>query len=76
MRIYFDTCSLNRPLDNRTQLRVALEAEVIIGLLASCKVGIIELVSSDVLIFEAEQNPHPQKKGLCKGDPRTVSTCH
>ena len=62
MRIYFDTCSLNRPLDNRAQLRVALEAEAILGILANCEVGRIELVSSEVLIFEAEQNPHPQKK--------------
>ena len=33
MRIYFDTCILNRPLDNRSQLRVALEAEAILGIL-------------------------------------------
>jgi hypothetical protein len=45
MRIYFDTCSLNRPLDNRSQLRVAVEAEVILAMLSNCEVGVIELVA-------------------------------
>ena len=62
MRIYFDTCSLNRPLDNRSQLRVTLEAEVILGMLANFELGTIELVASDVLFIEVEKNPHPQKR--------------
>ena len=27
MRIYLDTCSLQRPLDSKTQIRIILEAE-------------------------------------------------
>jgi predicted nucleic acid-binding protein len=34
MKIYLDACSLQRPLDNKNQIRVALEAEVILGVLA------------------------------------------
>jgi len=66
MKIYFDSCSLNRPLDNRSQLRILLEAEAILGLLVNCEVGAITLVTSEVLFFEANQNPHPQKKAYVK----------
>lgn len=59
MKIYFDTCSLNRPLDNRSHLRVAIEAEVILAMLSNCEIGVIELVASEVLIFAVEQNPNP-----------------
>lgn len=34
MKVYLDTCSLQRPLDNKTQLRVLLESEAEPGLLA------------------------------------------
>ena len=30
MRIYLDTCSLNRPMDDKSQLRVALEARALV----------------------------------------------
>ena len=36
MKIYLDTCSLQRPLDNKTQLRVMVESEAVLGLLALC----------------------------------------
>ena len=39
MKVYFDTCSLHRPLDDKTQLRVALEAEAVLGLLTKCEAG-------------------------------------
>ena len=58
MRIYLDTCSLQRPLDNRAQLRVLLESEAILGLLALCDAQRIELLSSEALIFEIERNPN------------------
>ena len=56
MKIYLDTCSLQRPLDNKTQIRVALEGEAILGVLSLCKQGSVEIISSDALIFEAERN--------------------
>lgn len=62
MKIYFDTCSLHRPLDNKAQLRVALEAEAVLGILAKCESGQIALISSEVLSLEVDQNPQPQGK--------------
>lgn len=56
MRIYFDMCSLQRPLDDKTQLRVLVEAEAVLGILAMCEVGHVELVSSDALVFEIDAN--------------------
>lgn len=62
MKIYFDTCSLHRPLDNKAQLRIALEAEAVLGLLAQCEEGTMTLVSSEVLSLEVDRNQQPQKK--------------
>lgn len=62
MRVYLDTCSLNRPMDDKSQLRVALEAEAVLGILLDCESGRIKLVSSDVLFAEINRNPNPQKK--------------
>ncbi len=58
MKIYLDTCSLQRPLDNKTELRILLESEAVLGLLALCESGTVELLSSEALIFEVERNPH------------------
>lgn len=62
MKIYFDTCSLQRPLDSKTQIRITIEAEAILGVLALCESGKIDLVSSEVLVFEIEQNPNAARK--------------
>jgi hypothetical protein len=51
-------CSLQRPLDDKTQLRVHLEAQAILGVLAVCDSGDAALIASDVLIFEADANPN------------------
>ena len=52
MKVYLDACSLQRPLDSRNQIRVALEAEAILGVLRLCEIGRIELMSSEALTFE------------------------
>ena len=64
MRIYLDTCSINRPLDDKSQLRIALEAEAILSILSACDGGLHMLVSSDILVYEISRNPHPQRKAL------------
>ncbi len=55
-------CSIQRPLDTKTQPRIAVEAEAILGILALCEAGHVELVTSDTLVFEVERNPHPVRK--------------
>jgi predicted nucleic acid-binding protein len=62
MRIYLDNCSLQRPLDDRSQLRIRLEAEAILAILALCADGEVEIVSSEVLQIEIAKNPYPQRK--------------
>lgn len=58
MKIYLDNCSLQRPLDNKAQLRIMLESEAVLGLLAVCGSEGIELLSSDALLFEIGRNPN------------------
>ena len=58
MKVYFDTCSIQRPLDSKSQVRVSLEAEAVLGLLSLCESGLFELISSEVLLFEINRNPN------------------
>jgi len=62
MRIYLDVCAIQRPLDSATHLRVALESEAVLGILALCESGQVEIVSSDALVYETEQNLWPLRK--------------
>lgn len=57
MRIYFDMCSLQRPLDDPTQLRIAMEAEAMKGFLALQNAGRIIVVTSEAHVFEAAADP-------------------
>lgn len=62
MKIYLDMCSIQRPLDTKTQPRIAVEAEAILGVLTLCEAGQVELMTSDVMVFELQRNPHPVRK--------------
>jgi predicted nucleic acid-binding protein len=62
VKIYLDICAIQRPLDSSNQIRIALEAEAVLGILALCEAGKIEIVSSEVLIYEANQNPTPIRR--------------
>jgi predicted nucleic acid-binding protein len=57
MKIYLDNCSLQRPLDSRTSIRIALEAEAMLGVLTFLESGRIRLISSEVLLFEIDRDP-------------------
>lgn len=39
-----------------------LEAEAVLGILSLLERGILELLSSDALVFETEQNPFPLRR--------------
>ena len=62
MRIYLDTCSVQRPLDSRTQVRIVLETEAVLGILSLCEAGEIDLVSSETLLFETRRNPNMTRR--------------
>jgi predicted nucleic acid-binding protein len=63
MNIYLDTCSLQRPLDSKTQVRIILEAEAVLSILGWCESAIFTLVGSDALSYEIERNPNPTRRG-------------
>jgi len=46
----------------QNQIRVIIEAEAILIVLTLCESGALELVSSEVLIFEAERTPNVFRK--------------
>ena len=57
MKIYLDNCALQRPLDDKSQIRIRLEAEAILAIVEQCQSGEIELVSSEVLELELSETP-------------------
>lgn len=57
MKIYLDTCCIQRPLDNRNQIRIAVEAEAVLGILKLIEDKKVELISSEPLMFEIANIP-------------------
>jgi hypothetical protein len=57
MRIYLDTCLLNRPFDNQQDDRVRLETEALKIILSHVDVGDWVLVGSPILDLEVAQIP-------------------
>lgn len=66
MRVYLDACSLQRPLDDRSQPRVNLEAEAVLTILRLVENGDLTLVSSDALEFEVDRTPDEQRRAAGK----------
>jgi hypothetical protein len=64
MKVYLDACSLQRPLDNRNQIRVTLDAEAILGVLKLCETGQIELISSEALTLKLLGFKMPSGKNI------------
>lgn len=60
-KVYLDTCCLNRPFDDQTQLRVRLEAEAVLAVLARIENNEWTWIGSEVLLDEVEQIPDSQK---------------
>jgi predicted nucleic acid-binding protein len=65
-RIYLDLCVIQRPSDDLDQLRVSLEAEAVLGIVALVQQGDVELVSSTALVIENEANSRPRRQALTK----------
>jgi len=58
MLIYLATCSIQRPLDDRSQPRINLEAEAIVTVLNFIESDDVQLLSSEVLEFEIRKIPN------------------
>lgn len=56
-RIYLDACCLNRPFDDQTQPRIALETQAILIILNQCESGQWKLITSISLETELAQTP-------------------
>jgi predicted nucleic acid-binding protein len=54
MKIYLDTSALHRIFDDRSQVRIALEALAVQSILL--------LIISDALAYEISRNPYPENK--------------
>lgn len=77
MKIYLDTCSLQRPLDSRNQVRIIVEAEAILGILSLFESGRIDLVSSEILLFEIVPKPESNAARICsKCNSKSEDVCH
>jgi len=62
VKIYLDLCAIQRPLDTLNQIRIALESEAVLGIIAACDRGQVELLSSETLLYEGEQSALPIRK--------------
>lgn len=62
MKIYLDTCRLQRPLDTRSHIRISLEAEAVTAIIELIESGAVDLISSDVLLFETRRNPRSERR--------------
>ena len=62
MRIYLDICSIQRPLDDQSQLCIATETEAILGILDLVERSELTLLKSAAHAIETQQNPYPDRK--------------
>ncbi|MDQ3254162.1 MAG: PIN domain-containing protein [Acidobacteriota bacterium] len=62
LKIYLDTCSLQRPFDSKEQVRNALEAEAVLFLISLHDTESINLVSSEALLFENQRVADPARQ--------------
>jgi predicted nucleic acid-binding protein len=56
VKIYLDLCAIQRPLDTPNQIRIVLESEAVLGLIAYCDSGQAGILSSEALLYEGEQS--------------------
>ena len=57
MRIYLDSCCLQRPLDDQTQPRIKVETEAVLAILAFVQTGDLSLLNSEALEYEVSRIP-------------------
>ena len=65
--VYLDNCTLQRPLDDRIQFRVRVEAEAVEAIIREAELGRIQLLNSDVLISESGAAPDPTRRDFAAG---------
>ncbi len=62
MRIYLDSCCLQRPLDDQSQPRIRVETEAALAILAFVQAGDLSLLGSEALEYEASRIPNEARR--------------
>ena len=62
MRIYLDNCCYNRPYDDQSQLKVAMETQAKLEIQQRIRDGRLELAASYILEAENAVNPFEMKR--------------
>lgn len=62
MRVYLDACCLNRPYDDQSQLKVAMEAQSKIHIQNLIRAGKLDLIGSYTLDYEISRTPYEMRK--------------
>ncbi len=62
MRVYLDMCCYNRPYDDQSQLKVAMEAQSKLHIQNLVKEGKLDLIGSYTLDYEVSRNPYEMRK--------------
>ena len=62
MRVYLDTCVIQRPFDDQTQLRIRAETDAVKIVLALCGSGSLQLITSDAHAVETARCPYPERR--------------
>jgi len=62
IRVYLDTCALQRPLDTKSHLRIALESEAVLGLMGMWEARQIQFIFSDAHKMEMEKNKNVYRR--------------
>lgn len=62
MRIYLDSCCLQRPLDDQSLPRIRIETEAVYAILLAVRVSHLRLVGSEALEFEVARNPIKERR--------------
>lgn len=62
MRVYLDTCCLQRPMDDQTHPRIKVETEAVLAVLSAAQSGEIQLLSSEVLEYEIKRIPNESRR--------------
>lgn len=51
-------------MDDQTHIRIHIESEAVLGILAWCETEKADLINSVALEYEASHNPHPHRKAF------------
>lgn len=63
---------MNRLFDDRSQIRIALEAQAMESVLLLIDSGVVNLVASEALRYEISRNPYPERKAVAQNILQTA----